>query len=114
MTQSSGATGPFLYLPIEVASRELHAKLLLSYFAVDRGYEVVVGWKRVINKNLALHAAGHRHVQDADRAGRCVPWPGRAPPATAIAALDEEVPGLVATKQKLRWVAGESVAAERL
>jgi hypothetical protein len=26
---ATGATRPFLYLPIEVASRELHAKLLL-------------------------------------------------------------------------------------
>jgi surface carbohydrate biosynthesis protein len=31
-----------------------------------------------------------------------------------VAAIDEEVPGLVATKQKLRWVAAESVAASDL
>ena len=50
--------GPFLYLPIEVASRELQAKLLLAHAAVARGYEVVIGWKRMINKNLRYMPPG--------------------------------------------------------
>jgi surface carbohydrate biosynthesis protein len=105
--------GPFLYLPIEVASRELHAKLLLAYFAVARGYEVVIGWKRMINKNLrymppglvifkTLTANDGEAMAKARAAGH------------RVAAIDEEVPGLVATKQKLRWVAPESVAASDL
>ncbi len=105
--------GPFLYLPIEVASRELQAKLLLAHAAVARGYEVVIGWKRMINKNLrymppgivmfkTLTANDGETMADARAAGH------------RVAAIDEEVPGLVATKQKLRWVAAESVAASDL
>ena len=105
--------GPFLYLPIEVASRELHAKLLLSYFAVDRGYEVVVGWKRVINKNLRAMPPGIVMFKTLTARDGAAMAKARAA-GHRIAALDEEVPGLVATKQKLRWVAKESVAASDL
>jgi len=102
--------GPFLYLPIEVASRELHAKLLLSYFAVDRGYEVVVGWKRVINKNLRAMPPGIVMFKTLTaRDGEAMDKARAA--GHRVVALDEEVPGLVATKQKLRWVAKESAAA---
>ncbi|MGH6930722.1 MAG: hypothetical protein ACREEV_20575, partial [Dongiaceae bacterium] len=58
MADSRRPIGPFLYLPIEVASRELHAKLLLAYFAVASGYEAVIGWKRMINKNLRCMPPG--------------------------------------------------------
>jgi surface carbohydrate biosynthesis protein len=108
--QPRPAIGPFLYLPIEVASRELHAKLLLSYFAVDRGYEVVVGWKRVINKNLRAMPPGIIMFKTLTARDGAAMAKARAA-GHRIAALDEEVPGLVATKQKLRWVAKESVAA---
>jgi len=102
--------GPFLYLPIEVASRELHAKLLLSYFAVDRGYEVIVGWKRVINKNLRAMPPGIVMFKTLTARDGAAMAKARAA-GHRIVALDEEVPGLVATKQKLRWVAKESVVA---
>jgi surface carbohydrate biosynthesis protein len=107
------STGPFLYLPIEVASRELHAKLLLSSFAVERGYEVVVGWKRVINKNLRFMPPGIILFKTLTARDGAAMTKARAA-GHRIVALDEEVPGLVATKQKLRWVAKESVAASDL
>ncbi len=108
--QAGRTIGPFLYLPIEVASRELHAKLLLAHFAVAAGFEVVVGWKRLLNRNFrymppgivlfkTLTANDGVAMQEARAAGHYV------------AALDEEVPGLVTIRQKLRWVAAESVAA---
>jgi len=110
---TNGATRPFLYLPIEVASRELHAKLLLTYFAVERGFEVVIGWKRMMNKNLRYMPPGivmfkTLTVNDAVamRAARAV--------GHRIAVIDEEVPGLVATTQKLRWVTRDSVEASDL
>ena len=110
---TNGATRPFLYLPIEVASRELHAKLLLTCFAVERGFEVVIGWKRMMNKNLRYMPPGivmfktltvndAIAMQEAKRAGHC------------IAAIDEEVPGLVTMKQKLRWVTEECVTSSDL
>src|SRR5262249_38613151 len=110
---SNGATRPFLYLPIEVASRELHAKLLLSYFAVERGYEVIIGWKRVMNKNLRYMQPGivmfkTLTVNDAVamRAAKAV--------GHRIAVIDEEVPGLITMTQKLRWVRRDSVEATDL
>ena len=109
----NGELGPFLYLPIEVASRVLHAKLLLTWFAVGLGFEVVIGWKRMINRNLRAMPPGivvfktltgndGDVMAEARAAGHCV------------AAIDEEVPGLVTMKQKLRWVTERSVAASDL
>jgi surface carbohydrate biosynthesis protein len=100
--QSRPAIGPFLYLPVEVASRELHAKLLLAYLAVALGYEVIIGWKSAINRNLRAMPPGIVMFKTLTaRDGKAM---ARARAAGhRIAALDEEVPGLVATKQKLRW-----------
>src|SRR5262245_38406339 len=106
---SERSTGAFLYLPIEVASRELHAKLLLSSFAVERGYEVIVGWKRVINKNLRFMPPGIIMFKTLTARDGAAMLKARAA-GHRVVALDEEVPGLVATNQKLRWVAKESVA----
>jgi surface carbohydrate biosynthesis protein len=49
---SEPATAPFLYLPIEVSARELDAKLLVAFFAVDAGYEVVLGQKWLMQRNV--------------------------------------------------------------
>jgi len=109
----NGAINPFLYLPIEISSRELHAKLLLTYFAVDAGFEVVIGWKRMMNKNLrhmppgvmvfkTLTANDGAAMQEARAAGHYV------------AAIDEEAPGIVATKHQMRWVTEESVSASNV
>jgi surface carbohydrate biosynthesis protein len=104
---------PFLYLPIEVASRELHGKLLLTYFAVGMGYEVVIGWKRLINTNLRYMPPGIVLFKTLTARDGVAMAAARAA-GHRIAAIDEEVPGLVATKQRLRWVAEESVAASDL
>jgi surface carbohydrate biosynthesis protein len=107
---SISKTPPFLYLPIEVSARELDAKLLIAFFAVDAGYEVILGQKWLMQRNLgrmppgivlfktltavdaksmrAAHAQGHR-----------------------IAAIDEEIPGLIARNEGLRWVSAAAVAA---
>jgi surface carbohydrate biosynthesis protein len=113
MADSRRPIGPFLYLPIEVASRELHAKLLLAYFAVASGYEAVIGWKRMINKNLRYMPPGLVMFKTMTANDGAAMAEARAA-GHRVAAIDEEVPGLVATKQKLRWVAPESVAASDL
>jgi len=105
--------GPYLYLPIEVASRELHAKLLLTWFALAKGYEVVIGWKRTLNKNLRYVPPGLVMFKTLTARDGVAMQKARAA-GHRIVAMDEEVPGLVATKQKLRWVAAESVAASDL
>ena len=109
----NGAPRPFLYLPIEVASRELHAKLLLSYFAVEQGYEVVIGWKRMMNKNVRYMPPGIVMFKTLTGNDAMAMRAARAA-GHRIAVIDEEVPGLVAMTQKLRWVARDSVAASDL
>lgn len=43
---------PFLILPIETKVREFHAKLLLSCFAADEGFRVVLGDQNEIHQHL--------------------------------------------------------------
>ncbi len=42
-----------LILPVEIFNREFDAKVLLSCFAAERGFSVIIGAKRDINLNLA-------------------------------------------------------------
>ena len=61
MAQCLGAgvvTNPFLYLPVEVAARELDAKLLLAAFAVGAGYEVIIGQKWLMQRNFGRMPPG--------------------------------------------------------
>ena len=103
-------TNPFLYLPVEVAARELDAKLLLATVAVGAGYEVIIGQKWLMQRNFGrmppgivlfktLTAVDAKSMQAAHAAGH------------RIASIDEEIPGLVARTEGLRWVAPPAVAA---
>ena len=103
-------TNPFLYLPVEVAARELDAKLLLAAVAVGAGYEVIIGQKWLMQRNFGRMPAGivlfktltaidFKAMQAAHAAGH------------RIASIDEEIPGLIARNEGLRWVAPAAVAA---
>ena len=103
-------TNPFLYLPVEVAAREMDAKLLIAAFAVGAGYEVVIGQKWLMQRNFGrmppgimlfktLTAVDAKAMQAAHAAGH------------RIASIDEEIPGLIARNEGLRWVAPQAVAA---
>jgi surface carbohydrate biosynthesis protein len=105
--------GPYLYLPIEIASRELDAKLLLTHFAVRMGYEVVVGWRKLMNQNLRHMPPGIVLFKTMTSNDGAIMRRARAA-GHVIGAIDEEVPGLVTTVQGLRWVAPESVAGSDL
>src|SRR5215470_7108844 len=101
---------PFLYLPVEVAARELDSKLLLAYFAVSAGFEVVIGQKWLMQRNLGRMPPGIMLFKTltAVDAGftRAAGAQGHA-----IASIDEEIPGLVARNEGLRWVSPAAVAA---
>ena len=47
-----------LYLPMEIASRELDSRLLIAALALERGYEVVLGQKWLIERNVKSMPAG--------------------------------------------------------
>jgi surface carbohydrate biosynthesis protein len=99
-----------LYLPMEIASRELDSRLLLSVIALTYGFEVVLGQKWLIESNIRQMPAGiylskTLTRRDAESLGKARAR-GYFP-----AALDEEMPGLViSTPEELRWIAPEAVA----
>ncbi len=47
-----------LYLPMEIASRELDSRLLLSVIALTYGFEVVIGQKWLIESNIKRMPGG--------------------------------------------------------
>ncbi len=107
------AAGPYLYLPIEISARELDSRLLLTAFAVSRGFDVVLGQKWLLHDNLAymrpgvlltktLTASDGRFMEIAHRRGY------------RTASIDEEIPGLIATRQGLRWVMRKAMEASDL
>src|SRR5262249_30758603 len=98
-----------LYLPMEIASRELDSRLLLSVIALTYGFEVVIGQKWLIESNIRRMPAGiylskTMTRRDSENLARA-----RAQGYFA-AAIDEEMPGLVITPDDLRWIAPEAVA----
>ena len=100
----------FLYLPMEIAARELDSRLLIALFAVRQGLEAVIGQKWLLQANMAFVPAGlwifktltpgdARHMMRARALGH------------RVAAIDEEMPGLAEGCGRLRWVDRRSVEA---
>src|ERR1041384_3991768 len=97
-----------LYLPMEIASRELDSRLLLSVIALTYGFEVVIGQKWLIESNIrrmppGIYLSKTTTRRDADQRAEA-----RAR-AYFPAAIDEELPGLVTKPEELRWIAPEAV-----
>lgn len=55
-----------LYIPIETKVRELPSKLLLSYFALKRGFSIVIGKKGVVKKLVHSGASGIYLMKSGD------------------------------------------------
>lgn len=100
----------YLYLPVEIAARELDSKILIAHFAVLQGLEVIVGQKWLLQENLpylprglwlykTLTPADAQHMEAAKLYGN------------KIAAIDEEIPGLGENAGGLRWVARAALEA---
>ncbi|MCW5729808.1 MAG: hypothetical protein KIT20_03555 [Alphaproteobacteria bacterium] len=100
----------FLYLPIEIAARELDSKLLIAHFALRLGMEVLFGQKWLMQANIAALPPGlwifktltpgdSRHMEIARAHGN------------RIAAIDEEMPGLGEDCGDLRWVSRKALEA---
>jgi surface carbohydrate biosynthesis protein len=93
---------------MEIASRELDSRLLLSVIALTYGFEVVIGQKWLIESNISRMPAGIYFSKtmtrrDAERLAKA-----RAR-GYFTAAIDEELPGLVTKPEELRWIAPEGV-----
>ena len=99
---------PFLYLPVEVAARELDAKLLTTHFAVAAGFEVIIGQKWLMQKNIGRMPAGIMLFKTLTTVDAGFMRAAREH-GHAIASVDEEIPGLIARNEGLRWVAPAAV-----
>ena len=101
------------YFPMEMASRELDSRLLLAAIAASHGFEVVLGQKWLIERNIEYMTPGvylskTLTVRDAKMLKR-------AKDAGYItAAIDEEIPGLVVHDRKFWWVSRDAVDATDL
>ncbi len=102
-----------IYFPMEIASRELDSRLLLAVIAASRGFEVVLGQKWLIERNIehmtpGVYLSKTLTVRDAKMLER-------AKAAGYItAAIDEEIPGLVIHDRKFWWVSRDAVDATDL
>jgi len=95
---------------MEIASRELDSRLLLASLAVARGYEVVLGQKWLIERNIGAMPPGlYLSKTLTGRDGLAMAEAKRL--GYRVAAIDEELPGLVMSAQQLRWMSPEAVAA---
>ncbi len=100
----------YLYLPIEIALRELDARLLTALFAVQHGMEVLIGQKWLLQRNIdalpqgaflfkTLTPGDYKHMKNAARHGH------------GVYAIDEEMPGLGEGCGDLKWVLESAVEA---
>ncbi|UOQ44126.1 hypothetical protein MUN89_20065 [Halobacillus salinarum] len=48
----------WLYLPVEVQVRELESKLLLAYYALKRGYRVIIGDHNMVEEAASVYPEG--------------------------------------------------------
>nr|WP_298686122.1 surface carbohydrate biosynthesis protein [uncultured Dongia sp.] len=98
---------------MEIASRELDSRLLIAVLAMKRGFEVVLGQKWLIERNIEAMPAGfylsktltQRDARVMTKARKC---------GYLMAAIEEELPGIVAAPDELRWVSEEAVATTDL
>ena len=102
-----------IYFPMEIASRELDSRLLLAAIAASHGFEVVLGQKWLIERNIehmtpGVYLSKTLTVRDAKMLKR-------AKEAGYITtAIDEEIPGLVVHDRKFWWVSRDAVDATDL
>ncbi len=103
MARAAKVSGPFLYLPIEVSARELDAKLLIAHFAVARGIETIIGQKWLMQRNIDHMPPGIMLFKTLTILDAKIMRNARER-GYHIAAIDEEVPGLITRNEGLRWV----------
>lgn len=97
-----------LYMPMEIASRELDSRLLMAVLALDRGFEVVLGQKWLIERNVEAMPPGiYLSKSLTQRDARTIMRVQEL--GYLVAAIEEEVPGLVCKPHELRWIGADAV-----
>ncbi len=91
-------TSRWLYLPIEVKVRELDAKLLLSYYAVRQGYQVIIGDLPLVAKAAANYQSGIYFAKGGPKGFRKRMVTNAIQHGQTVVELDEE--GLLIEKNK--------------
>jgi surface carbohydrate biosynthesis protein len=102
-----------IYFPMEIASRELDSRLLLAAIAAARGFEVVLGQKWLIERNIermtpGVYCSKTLTVRDAKMLKRA------REAGYVVVAVDEEMAGLVVHDRKFWWVSPAAVDATDL
>ncbi|MBL8711114.1 MAG: hypothetical protein JNL25_18110 [Rhodospirillaceae bacterium] len=108
MRSAGGKLRRILYLPMEIASRELDSRLLIATLALRRQFEVVIGQKWLIERNVdsmppGIYLSKTLTQRDAKALSRAKER------GYLVAAIDEEMPGLVTAPDELRWMSDEAV-----
>jgi surface carbohydrate biosynthesis protein len=93
---------------MEIASRELDSRLLLSVIALTHGFESVIGQKWLIESNIKRMPSGIYLSKTMTRRDAESMAKARAR-GYFTAAIDEEMPGLVTKPEELRWISPEGV-----
>lgn len=86
-----------LYLPIETTARELESKLLIGYWAVRSGFEVIIGSKAAVKSQALRHRRGIFFYKDHSPLSKTILKEIHAA-GVHVVALDEE--GLVVLNQR--------------
>lgn len=105
----TGTLAKIIYFPMEIASRELDSRLLLAAVAVDRGFEVVLGQKWLIERNIermtpGIYCSKTLTVRDAKMLQRA------KGAGYTVVAVDEEMPGLIVQNRNFWWISSAAVS----
>ncbi|WP_303981915.1 surface carbohydrate biosynthesis protein [Dongia mobilis] len=93
---------------MEISSRELDSRLLLAVLALARGFEVILGQKWLIERNVDFMPPGiYLSKSLTQRDARTIMRVREL--GYIVAAIEEEVPGLVTKPDELRWIADDAV-----
>lgn len=98
-----------LYMPMEIASREMDSRLLIALSAAACGVETILGQKWVLQKNIERSPRGAWLFKTLTP-GDANPMRRAREAGHLVCAIDEEIPGLGKNCGGLRWVAQESMS----
>ncbi len=98
----------YLYMPMEIAAREMDSRLLTALFAAREGVETILGQKWLLQRNIA-HVPRGVWMFKTLMPGDAIYMRKARELGHRVCAIDEEVTGLGEGCGGLRWVAREAI-----